>query len=442
MPEKRTREGRGKADGKVSRMPPALKWPQRRATIGRAALCVRAALGVWLGGGRAAAPAASLGGLVRAFARPPAFLALARCALCSLAVCAFAQGAPARRACVLPPVAAVVRGLRVGRARAVAFCLGFFLRWRLWGGGLALASCFRPACAVAVRLAAVSPSAGVVRAVLWRGAGWGGFRARWPSLRRRPGRLGRWPRSVLRPLGGLSSGFPPWFAPAARLRALSLAAVPAFGWRWGGALRSVSRRVVPLPPPRPRGAPPFPSSCFPLRGAHPGGNFSGGRGTTSRVLWPLAKVGCARGARPAVAAVSAVVLPAVRPCALRLPRRVLLPRPSARVAPVVWLAGRGGEGCFVLQRPRMGDGHAPSGAQIAARWRRFSPCFAHKILCTKNPRPEKYWQGTAGNGSRKCHQKAPALTRGGQKEGFPAPKRPADWPEMGYQMSSRCLSVR
>lgn len=440
MPEKRTREGRGKADGKVSRLPPALKWPQRRATIGRAALCVRAALGVWLGGGRAAAPAASLGGLVRAFARPPAFLALARCALCSLAVCAFAQGAPARRACVLPPVAAVVRGLRVGRARAVASCFGVFLRWRR-GGGLALASCFRPACAVAVRLAAVSPSAGVVRAVLWRGAGWGGFRARWPSLRRRPGRLGRWPRSVLRPLGGLSSGFPPCFAPAARLRALSLAAVPAFGWRWGGALRSVSRRVVPLPPPRPRGAPPFPSSCFPLRGAHPGGNFSGGRGTTSRVLWPLAKVGCARGARPAVAAVSAVVLPPLA-CALRLPRRVLLPRPSARVAPVVWLAGRGGEGCFVLQRPRMGDGHAPSGAQIAAHRRRFSPCFAHKILCTKNPRPEKYWQGTAGNGSRKCHQKAPALTRGGQKEGFPVPKRPADRPKMGCQMSSRCLSVR
>lgn len=154
-------------------MPPALKWPQRRATIGRAALCVRAALGVWLGGGRAAAPAASLGGLVRAFARPPAFLALARCALCSLAVCAFAQRVPARRACVLPPVAAVGSGLRVGRARAVAFCPAFFLRWRR-GGGLALASCFRrPACAVAVRLAAVSPSAGVVRAVLWRGAGWG-----------------------------------------------------------------------------------------------------------------------------------------------------------------------------------------------------------------------------------------------------------------------------
>ena len=44
-----------------------------------------------------------------------------------------------------------------------------------------------------------------------------------------------------------------------------------------------------------------------------------------------------------------------------------------------------------------------------------------KILCTKNPRPEKYWQGTAGNGSRKCHQIAPALTRGGQR-GIPNPQ--------------------
>ena len=67
------------------------------------------------------------------------------------------------------------------------------------------------------------------------------------------------------------------------------------------------------------------------------------------------------------------------------------------------------------------------------RWRRFSPNCAekprgevspasvHKILCTKNPRPEKYWQGTAGNGSRKCHQNAPALTRGGQR-GIPSPQ--------------------
>jgi hypothetical protein len=230
-------------------MPPALKWPQRRATIGRAALCVRAALGVWLGGGRAAAPAASLGGLVRAIARPPACLALARCALCSLAVCAFAQGAPARRACVLPPVAAVDRGLRVGRARAVASCFGVFLRWRR-GGGLALASCFR---------ARPAPSPSVSppfrRPLAWSRSVWGVGRC-WAApapagrlSRRRPGRLGRWPRSVLRPLGGLSSGFPPCFAPAARLRALSLAAVPAFGLASARLARSWRPRPRCFSPP-------------------------------------------------------------------------------------------------------------------------------------------------------------------------------------------------
>lgn len=445
-------------------MPPALKWPQRRATIGRAALCVRAALGVWLGGGRAAAPAANLGGLVRAFARPPAFLALARCALCSLAVCAFAQGAPARRACVLPPVAAVVRGLRVGRARAVASCFGVFLRWRLWGGGLALASCFRPACAVAVRLAAVSPSAGVVRVVLWRGAGWGGFRARWPSLRRRPGRLGRWPRSVLRPLGGLSSGFPPLFRargapPGAVVGGCSgvwsgvgsagafLAAAPAVffsplttplfsPWRWRAAMRSISVRGAK-------------NSCAPVRPL--AGRLSCGRGP---------RLGCVRGRRA-----WAVVLPPLA-CALRLPRRVLLPRPSARVAPVVWLAGRGGEGCCILQRPRMETStrlpalRSPPLAAIQPKPRgkakggRFHPRLYTKFCVQKIPGQKNTGRGrrgtaparkTGGNDAQnplKCHQKAPALTRGGQKEGFPVPKRPADRPKMGCQMSSRCLSVR
>lgn len=322
-------------------MPPALKWPQRRATIGRAALCVRAALGVWLGGGHAAAPAASLGGLVRAFARPPAFLALARCALCSLAVCAFAQGAPARRACVLPPVAAVVRGLRVGRARAVAFCSGVFLRWRR-GGGLALASCPPPRRAV-VRLPVL-------------------FRAR-----------GAPPGAVAGGCSGVWSGVSSAgaFLAAASAVFFSPLTTPLFSpWRWRAAMRSISVRGAK-------------NSCAPVRPL--AGRLSCGRGP---------RLGCVRGRRA-----WAVVLPPLA-CALRLPRRVLLPRPSARVAPVVWLAGRGGEGCCILQRPRMGDEHAPSGAQIAAHRRRFSPCFAHKILCTKNPRPEKYWQGTAGNGSR------------------------------------------
>lgn len=326
MPLKRTREGRGKADGKVSRMPPALKWPQRRATIGRAALCVRAALGVWLGGGRAAAPAASLGGLVRAFARPPAFLALARCALCSLAVCAFAQGAPARRACVLPPVAAVVRGLRVGRARAVAFCPAFFLRWRR-GGGLALASCFRrPACAVAVRLAAVSPSAGVVAFRLGRGAVLGGSRARWPSFP--SSAWAAWPlaalcfasprRAVVRlPVLFRARGAPPgavaggcsgvWsgvgsagaFLAAAPAVFFSPLTTPLFSpWRWRAAMRSISVRGAK-------------NSCAPVRPL--AGRLSCGRGP---------RLGCVRGRRA-----WAVVLPPLA-CALRLPRRVRPPAPS------------------------------------------------------------------------------------------------------------------
>ena len=85
------------------------------------------------------------------------------------------------------------------------------------------------------------------------------------------------------------------------------------------------------------------------------------------------------------------------------------------------------------------------GAQIAAmsgdlaetrrigRRGEVSPAPAHKILCTKNPRPENTGRGrrgtaparkTGGNEAQnplKCHQKAPALTRGGQKEGFPVP---------------------
>lgn len=82
-------------------------------------------------------------------------------------------------------------------------------------------------------------------------------------------------------------------------------------------------------------------------GSHPSGNFSGGRGTTSRVLWPLAKVGCARGARPAVAAVSAVCLPASGRARSACRAVCALPRLRAAGAPVVWRAGYGGErGCI------------------------------------------------------------------------------------------------
>ena len=247
-------------------MPPALKWPQRPATIGRAALCVRAALGVWLGGGRAAAPAASLGGLVRAFARPPAFLALARCALCSLAVCAFAQGAPARRACVLPPVAAVVRGLRVGRARAVAFCPAFFCA----GGFGAAAWLSRPVSARPAPSPSVSPPCR--RPLAWFapccGVGRGGA-ASAPA-----GRL-----SVVG-LGGLAAGRALFCVPSAGCRPASRPGSRprrASGrWRWrlfrrlvgGGAGRCARFRVGSFPlPRRARGAlPPSPLRASPFGG--------------------------------------------------------------------------------------------------------------------------------------------------------------------------------
>ena len=128
-----------------------------------------------------------------------------------------------------------------------------------------------------------------------------------------------------------------------------------------------------------------------------------------------------------------------------------LPRLRAAVAPVVWLAGRGGEGCCILQRPHAWGTGTRRWRSDRRRWRRFSPCFAHKILCTKNPRPENTGRGrrgtaparkTGGNEAQnplKCHQNAPVLTRGGQRG---IPKRPAERPKMGCQMSSRCLSVR
>ena len=99
-------------------------------------------------------------------------------------------------------------------------------------------------------------------------------------------------------------------------------------------------------PAAPTGRSPLPLVVF-AYGSHPSGNFSGGRGTTSRVLWPLAKVGCARGARPAVAAVSAVCLPASGRARSACRAVCALPRLRAAGAPVVWRAGYGGErGCI------------------------------------------------------------------------------------------------
>ena len=125
-------------------------------------------------------------------------------------------------------------------------------------------------------------------------------------------RAGAWP---VRPFG----------AAAARLRPLAWPMAAALAVAWGRAGRSVSRRVVPLPPPRPRGAPPFPSSCSPAArtqaeilagaGAQPPASF--GR-------WPKS---VARGARALPSPLS--LRSASRPLAVRAP----LAAPCAPSAP-------------------------------------------------------------------------------------------------------------
>lgn len=128
---------------------------------------------------------------------------------------------------------------------------------------------------------------------------------------------------------------------------------------WGRAGLIISRGLAPLPPPRPsKGAPPFPPSGLPLRGSPPSGNYSGGRGARSRAprLW---RGRLRAGRAPLHPRCLCGLPPGLWPCALRLPRRVRRPRPAARVAPVVWWSGASGEGGAILQRERMGDGHAP-----------------------------------------------------------------------------------
>lgn len=86
-----------------------------------------------------------------------------------------------------------------------------------------------------------------------------------------------------------------------------------------------------------------------------------------------------------------------------------------------------------------------------AKGGRFHPRLYTKFCVQKIPGQKNTGRGrrgtaparkTGGNEAQnplKCHQIAPALTRGGQRG---IPKRPAERPEIGYQMSSRCLSVR
>lgn len=258
----------------------------------------------------------------------------------------------------------------------------------LWarGGSVPRPAAVPPACAPCSSL----PSAPVALLARFNGAlcadgreGAAGFRALVPPGLRRRRPSGR--RAVVRGRGRARAGA--WGegaaapAPAGRLCAVrlgglaagrALSCVLATGWRVACAPFRRGRGAPPAAyladgrsacrgvgqswpfcfasgrspsPAAPTGRSPLPLVVLAC-GSHPSGNFSGGRGTTSRVLWPLAKVGCARGARPAVAAVSAVSLPAFGRARSACRAVCALPRLRAAVAPVVWRAGSGSDGGF------------------------------------------------------------------------------------------------
>ena len=243
-------------------------------------------------------------------------------------------------------------------------------------GGFAGAPC--PSRSASAALAACASLRGVFSALMARGAAGSrvlvppGLRRRRPSGRRAAVRVrdraaagrgvevGRLPRPLAASPSSVWSAWPlaalshasarragawplrPFGAPAACLRALAWPMAAALAVAWGRAGLIISRGLAPLPPPRPsKGASPFPPSCSP-DGSHPSGNYSGGRGARSRAprLW---RGRLRAGRAPLHPRCLCGLPPGLRPCALRLPRRVRRPRPAARVAPVVRWSGSGAE---------------------------------------------------------------------------------------------------
>lgn len=251
---------------------------------------------------------------------------------------------------------------------------------------------------------------------LWR-AWWGGgcSRARWPPLRRRSGRLGRWPRSLMRPRDGLARGL---CALPARPRLASGRLLGRWPQRlpWRGAELAVLFRGGLPPFPRRarlRALPPSPRRSHPC-GVRPRAEIIAGDGGRALVPRACGAVGCARGARPCIPAVSAVCLPASgrarsacrAVCAVRALRRASPPSSGGQV--------RALKGFSILQREHRGTG---------TRLRRSDRRPRAAIW----PKPRK---------------KAPALTNSGGIGRFPTPKRPAERPKMGCQRSSRRRSAR
>lgn len=192
-------------------------------------------------------------------------------------------------------------------------------------------------------------------------AWWGGScsRARWPPLRRRSGRLGRWPRSPVRPRDGLARGL---CALPARPRLASGRLLGRWPQRlpWRGAELGCSFRGGLPPFPRRarlRALPPSPRRV--RLTAHTRAEIIAGDGGRALVPRACGAVGCARGARPCIPAVSAVCLPASgrarsacrAVCAVRALRRASPPSSGGQV--------RALKGFTILQREHRGDGHAP-----------------------------------------------------------------------------------
>lgn len=170
-------------------------------------------------------------------------------------------------------------------------------------------------------------------------------RARWPPLRRRSGRLGRWPRSPVRPRDGLARGL---CALPARPRLASGRLLGRWPQRspWRGAELGVLFRGGLPPFPRRarlRALPPSPRRSHPC-GVRPRAEILAGDGGRALVPRACGAVGCARGARPCIPAVSAVCLPASGRARSACRAVCALPRLRAAGAPVVWRPDDGAEG--------------------------------------------------------------------------------------------------
>lgn len=245
--------------------------------------------------------------------------------------------------------------VRVGRAAAAAQWGA--LRWRQ-GWRLARASCCRPS----APSPPVSPPFRRPRAWSCRCWAWGGGGATpAPAGRLRVGGLGGLAagRALVRVR---ATGWRVAFASCRRARGPPTGACvggcAAFGRRWGGALLLCFAGACPPSPAAPTGRSPLPPVVLAF-GSHPSGNLSGGRGARSRALLPLVAVGCAQGARPCIPAVVGGLPPAV---GVRAP--LAAPRAPSRAFARRSPSSSGGQltalkGAAILQRERMGDGHAP-----------------------------------------------------------------------------------